>query len=58
MEFCDFDESIDFSVVCLIYVVGLSDEIGYVRGGFTRKIKGFTIFGSITDFWLEEGDFS
>lgn len=33
------------------------DKIGYVRDGFVRKIKGFTILGSITDFLVERGDF-
>ena len=51
-EFCDFEESIDFSVISLFYVASWEDEISYVKDGFTRKIKGFTIFGSITGFWL------
>ena len=51
--FCDFEESIDFSVLSLFYWVGLRSEIERVRLDFTREIKGFTILGSITDFLVK-----
>ena len=38
--FCDFEESIDFSVLSLFYLVGLRSEIERVRLDFTRENKG------------------
>lgn len=43
-------------MLSLFYWVGLRSEIEKVRLDFTREIKGFTILGSISGFWVESGE--